>query len=159
MRPWWLILGAIHGLGLREWDETHKQLQLLDDYERAARDAGRELEVIGYRQERQAVVGKFLEDPGYADEAGIWSIHALAPDIFTPHMLEQYQTLRWSTHLSWLWSTCATVRLPLAGLLRLLGSGPSEMRRRARSLTSPGARRRQSTPTDKRLSTGSAGPR
>ena len=99
MRPWWLIIGAVHGFGLYQWDEARKQLQLLDEYEARAREEGDEMEAIGYRQERQAVVGKFLEDPGYADESGIWSIHAIASDVFTPHMLDQYFNLRWSAHL------------------------------------------------------------
>jgi hypothetical protein len=94
-----VIVGAIHGLGLHQWDETRQQPRLIGDYERAARSEGDELAAIGYRQERQALVGKFLEDPGYADEDFVRDIQSRASDIFTPHMLEQYLTLRWPKHL------------------------------------------------------------
>jgi hypothetical protein len=105
MRPWWLIAGAIHGLGLHEWNEARQQLELISGYERAARDEGDELALLGFRQERQAIVGKFLEDPGYADEDFICDIQSRAPDVFTPHMLEQYFHLRWPKHLVLLAST------------------------------------------------------
>ena len=126
MRSWWLILGAIHGLGLHEWNEARQQLELVGGYEQVAQRDGDELAVIGYRQERQAIVGRFLEDPGYADEGFICDIQSRAPDIFTPHMLEQYFILRWPKHLVLLASNTAVhvLTFGLTGLeLALLSSG------------------------------------
>jgi hypothetical protein len=130
MRPRWLIVGAVHGLGLHEWNEARNQLELIGGYERAAQEEGDELAVIGYRQERQAIVGKFLEDPGYADEDFVCEIQSRAPDIFTPHMLEQYFVLRWPKHLALLASNTMVhiVTFALIGLeLGLLGSGALHM--------------------------------
>ena len=126
MRPWWLMVGAIHGLGLHEWNEARQQLELVGGYESVAQEEGDELAVLGYRQERQAIVGKFLEDPGYADEGFVCDIQSRAPDIFSPHMLEQYFVLRWRKHLALLASNTVihAVTFGLVGLeLGLLASG------------------------------------
>jgi hypothetical protein len=97
MADWGLVLASpVAPLARRI--QLHSLLRVLRYYEAQAASAPSASKAYENSEERRHVVEQFLEDPGYADEATLEAIHAIAPDALSAAELETYRFGPWLRH-------------------------------------------------------------